>query len=135
MGGRQKVVVWTPSKCIRQLLEKTFAPLAVASDFGDREAVWPALGGKRAPLQVLEVRGHAADEGIVVASFFAHAALLAARREMRRKWRMPFPAGARAVEPAARAFVERYGEDALREVAKADFRTFDAAIRPPLAAR
>lgn len=128
MGSRQKVIAWTMAASIKRLPEAGYRTVAVASDFGDRAAVYGMLRKERPRVELMEARGQPEDEAVRAASFFSHVALLAARKQMVKKWHMRFPAGARAVEPVARRFVDRYGAQALLEVAKADFSTFDRVV-------
>lgn len=127
MGNVNDILAWGHARAIENLLQRSSLnppPARIISDqFASNQATL-----RRAIMtlgrQVELVQRHKAESDLAVAaaSILARDAFVSALRRMEREYGLEFPKGAAgAPEEALRKFVEKYGAERAREVAKMHF--------------
>jgi len=123
IGNLNKLLAWGHARVIENILADTDCSLALSDQFGNPELIQNALMEKGRKIN-LEQR-HRAEENIVVAaaSILARNEFVERIKELEEKYNMTLPKGASSLTvAAARELVERFGHDALRDVAKLHFK-------------
>ncbi len=124
MGNLNRLLAWGHARVIAALHEKVPAcPRALSDQFANEWVLKRALGQRHVPV-ALEQRPRAeSDVAVAAASILARARFVRWMREAARASGCELPLGcAPHVTTAARAFVRKYGEARLKEVAKLHFR-------------
>lgn len=119
-----KLLAWGHATAIEQLVMRTECRHVIIDQFANEHVVETAL--KRKKLSVELSQRHKAEEDIVVAaaSILARCAFLEGLAKMKEQFGMEFPKGAsKATVSAARNYAERFGREALVQVAKLHFKT------------
>lgn len=123
IGNLNRLLAWGHARVIENILADTDCSLALSDQFGSPELIQNALMEKGRKIN-LEQR-HRAEENIVVAaaSILARNEFVERIKELEGKYNMSLPKGASSLTvAAAREFVERFGQDALGNVAKLHFK-------------
>lgn len=126
-GNGNRILAWGHARAIENLLERIpSCPRAVADQFGSSERTIQGALMERGRKIILE-QHHKAESDIAVAaaSIIAREHFLRELDSLGRKFGVKLPKGAAhsTTLPAARAIVAAHGEEALRKVAKVNFRT------------
>lgn len=124
IGNLNRLLAWGHARAIENILNETECSIALSDQFGNPALIKNALMGKGKQIQ-LEQR-HRAEENVVVAA----ASILARNEYVKRlsaltvKYKIEFPKGASNMTKAiGKNFVELYGRDELKNVAKLHFKT------------
>lgn len=123
IGNLNRLLAWGHARVIENILADTECSLALSDQFGNPDLIQDALMEKGRKIK-LEQR-HRAEENVVVAaaSILARNEFVERIKNLEEKYNMSFPKGASALTvAAAREFVERFGRDALGNVAKLHFK-------------
>lgn len=124
MGNLNRLLAWGHARVIAALHEKVPAcPRALSDQFANEWVLKRALGQRHVPVE-LEQRPRAeSDVAVAAASILARARFVRWMREAAHASGCELPLGcAPHVTSAARAFVRKYGEARLKDVAKLHFR-------------
>lgn len=119
-----RLLAWGHARAIENLLAKVSCTRVVSDQFGDERFLENALMKKGRAVTLVQ-RPRAEDEvAVAAASILARAEFLRRLQELSSRYGVPLPKGASdGVIAAGKAFVRRYGADALGQVAKLHFRT------------
>ncbi|BBB93304.1 MAG TPA: ribonuclease HIII [Methylomusa anaerophila] len=119
------LLAWAHAQVLENLLEKETCNYALADQFANPHYTEGQLltRGK----QITLIQTHRAERNIAVAaaSVLARDRFLNRMKDLSEKYNLSFPKGATNVLDAARLFVKKYGKDALTEVCKTHFRTYE----------
>lgn len=119
-----RLMAWAHVAALSELSQKTGCKQAILDQFADPSLVDSQLKQKKLDVHLEQkVRGES-DIVVAGASILARAAFLEGLETMRQEHGIDFPKGASAaVKIAANKFIEQYGKEALRNVAKIHFKT------------
>ncbi len=118
-----KVLAFTHVQAIRKLVEKTKCRIVLSDKFGNETLMQNEVGET---LDIRLIQEHRAEANLAVAgaSILARANFVENLAAMSKKYRLAFPPGASAqVVEAAKKFIQQYGRDELKNVAKLHFKT------------
>jgi ribonuclease HIII len=119
-----KLLAWGHSRAIENVLMKQNCEYALSDKFGDESLIKNALleKGKKIRLEQ-RVRGESYI-GVAAASVVARAEFVLKSEDLAQRYKMIFPKGANdKVIETARLFIEKYGRENLKYVAKLHFKT------------
>ncbi len=127
IGNLNRLLAWGHARCIENILGRTPAPARVVVDqFADKSLVLRALMTRGRQVEIEQKHRAESDWAVAAASIIARAAFLDAMDRMGQRLGLEFPRGAsRAVDEAARRYVDKFGEAKLGDVAKLHFKTAD----------
>jgi len=129
IGNLNRLLAWGHSRAIENILDKEECDYALADQFGDERFIINALMEKGKGIEVKQEIRAESDIGVAAASILARAEFVRRLAMLSRKYGMEFPKGASpAVIGAGRAFVRKYGENRLSEVAKIHFKTTKSVL-------
>ena len=118
------LLAWGHARAIENILEKRECQNAISDKFGNESLIKNALltHGKNINL---EQRVRAEDDiAVAAASILARAEFVQRMRKMSNEYGINLPKGASAkVKEQGRLFIEKYGNDALINIAKLHFKT------------
>lgn len=119
------LLAWGHAKAIEAVLANVECKVAVADKFADERFIISKLQEKGKGIKLIQM--HKAEQNVAVAaaSILARARFLEKLAKLSNEFKIELPKGSsspKVVENAKR-FVERYGKDALRKVAKLHFKT------------
>lgn len=119
-----KLLAWGHARVIENILEKVPCNYAFTDQFGDKSFVKKALMEKGKKIELYQEPKAESDVAVAAASILARSEFLSRLKGLGKKYDMTLPKGAsEKVEISARKFVEKYGDDKLKKVAKLHFRT------------
>lgn len=122
-----KLLAWGHATTIEHVVNKSNCRKVIVDQFASEWVVESAL--KRKGMDVDLTQRTKAEEDLVVAaaSILARDAYLAGLERLEKQFGMTFPKGGASPKlvDAGRAFISRYGEERLPEVAKMHFKTLD----------
>jgi ribonuclease HIII len=124
-----RLLAWGHATTIEKLVIDTGCPKVIIDQFAAEEVVLTAL--KRKALNIELTQRHRAEEDLIVAaaSILAREAFLLGLAALEREFDMELPKGASAgTIRAGKAFVSKFGKDALSRVGKLHFKTLDAIL-------
>ncbi len=111
---------------ICRLLSKYECPCIIVDKFGKEEYVLQALGSAAVSHQVIQVPKGERDTAVAAASILARNGFVEAMKTLSKHYGMPFPKGAYlGISSTIQAFCSAYGNEALAEVGKLNFKNFD----------
>lgn len=119
-----KLLAWAHATCIKHLQEKTQCQTALIDQFGHHSLVTQALQKQNVTISLTQK--HKAEEDIVVAaaSILARSTFLKELRSLGEYYNMTLPKGASdRVIAAGKKFIDEYGKEELKLVAKWHFKT------------
>lgn len=128
-GNLNHLLAWGHATVIEHLVAKTECRNIVVDQFADERVVLTALKRKSLELNVLQ--RHRAEEDVVVAaaSILARETFLLGLEALSREFGIALPKGASAATiKAGKLLVEKHGVEALRQVGKLHFKTYQAII-------
>jgi ribonuclease HIII len=118
------LLAWGHAKAIEEILSKVDCKVAIADQFADESFIFGKLQEKGKKLELIQM--HKAEENIAVAaaSILARARFLEKLSKLSNEYKIDLPKGAsQTVIENARKFVDMYGKELLRKVAKLHFKT------------
>jgi len=118
------LLAWGHAKALEEILSKVDCKVAIADQFADEKFILSKLQEKGKKLKLIQM--HKAEQNIAVAaaSVLARARFLEKLHRLSDEYKTDISKGAsRKVIDNAKKFVEMYGKDALRKVAKLHFKT------------
>jgi ribonuclease HIII len=124
MRNLNRLLAWCHARVLENLLERVPCPYALCDRFGHEKLIQNALMKKGREIQ-LEQRVRAEENtAVAAASLVARAEFLRRLEALSGRFGLPLPKGAGPpVEASAARFVQRFGEEGLKGVAKLHFRT------------
>lgn len=119
-----KLLAWGHARVIENILEKQYCNYALSDKFGNEYLIKNALLEKGKTI-TLEQRTHGEDDiAVAAASVLARAAYVNKMQVLSRQYEIELPKGAsEAVLQAGKKFVQMYGKEKLKAVAKIHFKT------------
>jgi ribonuclease HIII len=130
-GKHNRILAWGHAKAIENILEKEICHYAVTDQFGHERFLRNALM-KKGRLIRLEQRPHAEDDiAVAAASILARDEYKTGLEALSKEYSIDLPAGAsNKVIEVGKEFVQSYGKDELREIAKLHFVTTKYILDP-----
>lgn len=123
IGNLNRLLAWGHARAIENVLEERPCELVISDQFADPKGLLARLF-ERGRQVTLESRVRAeADPAVAAASILARAGFLRGLERLGKDFGIDLPKGATNVIPVARQFVDKFGRDRLREVAKLHFKT------------
>jgi len=118
------LLAWGHARVIENILEKRDCKKALSDKFGNESLIKNALMTKGKTIE-LEQRVRAEEDiAVAAASILARAEFVARMKKLSLDYKMDFPKGASdKVKSQAKLFIQKYGFDALSNVAKIHFKT------------
>jgi ribonuclease HIII len=124
MKNLNRMLAWGHARALENLLEKVDCHRVVADQFGDERFLNNALMSKGRAVTLIQKPRAEEEVAVAAASILARAEFLRRLQELGTRYGVTLPKGASdAVIRAAKKFVEKYGGNELRQVAKLHFRT------------
>ena len=124
MKNLNRMLAWGHARALENLLEKVDCHRVVADQFGDERFLNNALMSKGRTVTLIQKPRAEEEVAVAAASILARAEFLRRLQELGTRYGVTLPKGASdAVIQAAKKFVEKYGRNELRQVAKLHFRT------------
>jgi len=118
------LLAWGHAKAIEEILSKVDCKVAIADQFADESFILGKLQEKGKRIKLIQM--HKAEQNIAVAaaSILSRARFLEKLSKLSNEYKIDLPKGAsRTVIENAKKFVDMYGKDLLRKVAKLHFKT------------
>jgi ribonuclease HIII len=118
------LLAWGHAKAIEEILSKIDCKVAIADQFADESFILGKLQEKGKKLKLIQM--HKAEQNIAVAaaSILSRARFLERLSKLSDEYKIDLPKGAsRTVIENAKKFVDMYGKESLRKVAKLHFKT------------
>jgi len=129
LNNMNRILGWAHARAIENLLERNGdCGFAIADQFGDEGYINGALMDRGRRIELVQIHRAEIDMAVAAASILARDGFLSAIERMKEKYDIDFPRGAVKVEKAAEEFLDRYGKDALSEVAKMNFSIVERVI-------
>lgn len=128
-GNLNHLLAWGHATTIEQLVLKTQCRQVLIDQFAAENVVIRALSRKK--IKVDLTQRHRGEEDLVVAaaSILARQTFLEGMQKMSEEFGLRFPKGAsKQTIQAGREYVQKYGKDALKQVAKVHFKTTQEVI-------
>ncbi len=121
-----KLLAWGHARVIENVLEKRYCDYALSDKFGNEYLIKNALLEKGKTI-TLDQRTHGEEDiAVAAASVLARAAYVNKMQVLSRQYEIVLPKGASdAVLQAGKNFVQMYGKEKLKAVAKIHFKTFN----------
>lgn len=111
---------------ICRLLSKHECPCIIVDKFGKEEYVLQAVGSMAASHQIIQVTKGERDIAVAAASILARNGFVDAIKTLSARYEMTFPKGAYlGIAQTIQSFCKAYGNHALAEVGKLNFKNFD----------
>ncbi|MEM3038600.1 MAG: ribonuclease HIII [Thermoplasmata archaeon] len=123
LGNLNSMLGWAHARAIENLLRKNEdCRLAIADQFGNEEYIRKALMSNGKKIELIQAHKGERDSAVAAASIVARDRFLFAIRKLSEEFDVEFPRGSgdKARYVAGR-FIEEYGKEALRKVAKLHF--------------
>lgn len=119
------LLAYSHARALESLLAKETVRFAIADQFAHERFIQAELMEKGRALTLVQM--HRAERNIAVAaaSILARDRFLSSMAELSAQFAMTFPKGAVHVVGVAREFADSYGKEALRQVSKLHFKTFE----------
>jgi ribonuclease HIII len=123
IGNLNKLLAWGHARAIENLLEKTLCDTVISDKFGKEELLERSLMERGKTIKLIQqVRGESVLS-VAAASVLARAEFVDCLRRLSGKWQLDLPKGAAPhVDQAGAAFIRKYGEEKLNQVAKLHFK-------------
>lgn len=129
IGNLNKLLAWGHARAIENLLATTPFETVISDRFAKHEELLErSLMEKGRSVKLIQLEKGERELAVATASVLARAEFLNALKRLSQKWQMEFPKGAAPqVDQAGAAFLRRYGEDKLNQVAKLHFKNTQKA--------
>jgi ribonuclease HIII len=123
IGNLNRLLAWGHARAIENLLAKTECSTVISDKFADEKLLERTLMEKGRKIELIQqVRGES-ELPVAAASILARAEFLLCMQRLAQTWKLPLPKGASGlVDQAGRKFIDQYGEEKLRQVAKLHFK-------------
>lgn len=124
------LLAWGHAKAIEEILSRVDCEIAIADQFADESFILGKLQEKGKKLELIQM--HRAEQNIAVAaaSILARARFLEKRSKLSNVYKIDLPKGAsQTVIECAKKFVDMYGKESLRKVAKLHFKTTNEVFK------
>lgn len=124
------LLAWGHAKAIEEILSNVNCEVAVADQFADERFILGKLQEKGKRLRLIQM--HKAERNIAVAaaSILARARFLEKLSKLSNEYKIDLPKGAsQTVIKNAKKFVDIYGKESLRKVAKLHFKTTKEVLK------
>jgi ribonuclease HIII len=123
IGNLNKLLAWGHARAIENLLEKTPCDTVISDKFGKEELLERSLMERGKTIKLIQqVRGES-ELSVAAASVLARAEFVDCLHRLSQKWQLDLPKGAAPqVDQAGMAFVRKYSEEKLNQVAKLHFK-------------
>lgn len=119
-----KLLAWGHARAIENVLEKQQCGYALSDKFGDESLIKNALMQKGQRIHLEQRTKGESYIAVAAASVVARAEFVKRCMEMEKKYNIEFPKGAsEKVVLCGKKFVDKYGKDNLKSVAKMHFKT------------
>ena len=129
MKNLNRMLAWGHARALENLLEKVDCHRVVADQFGDERFLNNALMSKGRAVTLIQKPRAEEEVAVAAASILARAEFLRRLQELGTRYGVTLPKGASdAVIQAAKKFVEKYGGNELRQVAKLHCRTTESVL-------
>ncbi len=124
-----RLLGWGHATAIAELMASTGCQEVIIDKFADESVVESALRQKKLEPHLVQKTKAESDPVVAAASILARAAFVEGIDKLSESIHMTLPKGASAaVVKAGKAFVHKYGEERLGEVAKLHFKTKDEVL-------
>ncbi|NLN42208.1 MAG: ribonuclease HIII, partial [Clostridiales bacterium] len=118
-----KLLAWGHARVIENLLERVDCKYALSDQFGKPELIQEALMSKGRKIQLMQRTKAEENIAVAAASILARNTFVEKISELECQYQLELPKGASTnVITTAKKFVQLYGLDAIRKVAKVHFR-------------
>lgn len=125
-----KLLAWGHARAIENILEKNPCERALSDKFGDESLIQNSLMQKGRKIKLDQMVRAESDIAVAAASVIARAEFVKRMDEMILKYKIELPKGASSkVLEQGKKFIEKYGEDELKNVAKLHFKTTKELIK------
>ena len=123
IGNLNKLLAWGHARAIENLLEKTPCDTVISDKFGKEELLERSLMERGKTIKLIQqVRGES-ELSVAAASVLARAEFVNCLHRLSQEWQLDIPKGAaQQVDQAGAAFIRKYGEAKLSQVAKLHFK-------------
>ncbi len=124
MKNLNRILAWGHSRVIENLLEKNSVSLVISDRFANEGFLKKALMKKGKKVKLIQLPRAERDLAVAGASIVARAEFINQLEKLSKKYKMELPRGASsAVLDVGKKFIEKYGEEKLRQIAKLHFKT------------
>jgi len=123
MRNLNLLLAWGHARVIENLLGQVDCPLVVADKFSDERFLKSSLMAKGKSVELHQQVRAESDLAVAAASILARAVFLERLEKLSQETGLPLPKGATHVLGAARAVLDRGGQELLGKVAKLHFKT------------
>lgn len=118
-----KLLAWGHARVIENLLERVDCKFALSDQFGKPELLQEALMSKGRKIQLMQKTKAEENIAVAAASILARNTFVEKISELELQYQIELPKGASMqVITAAKKFVQQYGFDAIKKVAKVHFK-------------
>ncbi|QDR80346.1 ribonuclease HIII [Sporomusa termitida] len=119
------LLAFSHAQALESLLTREPAKFALADQFAHERFIQAELLEKGRTITLVQMHKAERNVAVAAASILARDRFLASMAVLAARYGMSFPKGAVQVVPVAREFAARYGKDALPQVCKVHFKTFE----------
>ncbi|MGG0569095.1 ribonuclease HIII [Priestia megaterium] len=124
------LLAWGHARAIENILENTDCKTVLSDQFGDEKLIKKALLEKGKTITLYQMHKAEANTAVAAASILARSEYVTRLNKLSSKYNLELPKGASSKTlDIAREFVEQYGMQELRDVAKLHFKTTDQIKR------
>lgn len=118
---------WAHATAIENVYNLSGCNLAFIDQFGHSSIVEKAVVSKKIPVELVQRHQGEGDPVVAAASILARNAFVRGLQRLSQQYHIHLPKGASAtVIEVGRQFLQKYGKEGLRDVAKLHFKTSDA---------
>jgi len=118
------LLAWGHAKAIEEILSKVDCKVAIADQFADENFILGKLQEKGKKIKLIQVPKAEQNIAVAAASILSRARFLEKLSKLSDKYKIDLPKGAsQTVIENAKKFVDMYGKEVLRKVAKLHFKT------------
>lgn len=118
---------WAHATAIENVYNLSGCNLAFIDQFGHSSIVEKAVVSKKIPVELVQRHKGEGDPVVAAASILARNAFVMGLQRLSQQYHIHLPKGASAaVIEVGRQFLQKYGKEGLRDVAKLHFKTSDA---------
>ncbi|MDF2568477.1 MAG: rnhC [Sporomusa sp.] len=119
------LLAYSHARALESLLSKEPARFALADQFAHERFIQAELMEQGQSITLVQMHKAERNVAVAAASILARDRFLGSLTALAAQFGMTFPKGAVNVVPVAREFVSKYGKEALKQVCKLHFKTFE----------
>ena len=124
INNLNNLLAWGHARAIENILENTDCKTVLSDQFGDEKLIKKALLEKGKTITLYQMHKAEANIAVAAASILARSEYVTRLNKLSSKYNLELPKGASSKTlEIAREFVEQYGMQELRDVAKLHFKT------------